>query len=52
METKPRILVFASGGKKPGEGGSGFETMVWNTKTIPAILDAEIVAVVSNHEFG
>lgn len=45
---KPKIIVFASG-KRSG-GGSGFENLVAATKT--GILDAEIVAVVSNHEQG
>jgi phosphoribosylglycinamide formyltransferase 1 len=52
MEDAPRILVFASGGKNPNQGGSGFETLVWNTSLNPPILDAEIVGVVSNHESG
>jgi len=45
---KPKLIVFASGSKDGG--GSGFEELVENTKT--DILDAEIVAVVSNHENG
>ena len=44
----PRIIVFASGTKDGG--GSGFENLVNATKS--GILDAEIVAVVSNHEHG
>lgn len=47
---KQRILVFASGSKDGG--GSGFQEMVEYTRTTPAILDAEIVGVVSNHEKG
>ncbi|MBI5458010.1 hypothetical protein HY971_04795 [Candidatus Kaiserbacteria bacterium] len=42
---KPRIIVFASG-KRSG-GGSGFENLARSKE-----LDADIVAVVSNHERG
>ncbi len=49
-KNKPRILVFASGSKNGG--GSGFREMVENSRTVPAVLDADIVAVVSNHEYG
>ncbi len=42
---KPRLIVFASGTKDGG--GSGFENLVRSKD-----LDAEIVAVVSNHEHG
>ena len=45
---KPKIIVFASGTKD--NGGSGFENLVVASKS--GILDAEIVAVVSNHERG
>lgn len=45
-----RILVFASGDRSGG--GSGFQEMVERSRTKPAILEAEIVAVVSNHEHG
>ena len=45
---RPKIIVFASGTKD--NGGSGFENLVQASKT--SILDAEIVAVVSNHENG
>lgn len=45
---KPKLLIFASGSKDGG--GSGFEKLVEATKN--GILDAEIVAVVSNHEQG
>lgn len=45
---KPRIIIFASGDKEGG--GSGFEELVDNITT--GILDAKIVAVVSNHENG
>jgi phosphoribosylglycinamide formyltransferase-1 len=45
---KPKIVVFAPGTKDGG--GSGFENLVMATKS--GILDAEIVAVVSNHEHG
>jgi phosphoribosylglycinamide formyltransferase 1 len=42
---KPRIVIFASGTRDGG--GSGFENLAQSPE-----LDAEIVAVVSNHEFG
>jgi phosphoribosylglycinamide formyltransferase-1 len=42
---RPRIIVFASGTKDGG--GSGFENLVKSPD-----LDADIVAVVSNHEHG
>ncbi|MDO8551909.1 MAG: formyltransferase family protein [bacterium] len=45
---RPKIIVFASGTKD--EGGSGFENLVEASKS--GILEAEIVAVVSNHEHG
>lgn len=45
---KPKIIIFASGLKDGG--GSGFEELVENSLT--GVLDAEIVAVVSNHENG
>ena len=45
---RPRIIVFASG--TPTGGGSGFENLVQATKT--GVLDAEIVAVVSNQQSG
>ncbi|MBU1558104.1 phosphoribosylglycinamide formyltransferase [Patescibacteria group bacterium] len=43
-----KLIVFSSGSKEGG--GSGFKELVENMKT--GILDAEIVAVVSNHENG
>jgi len=42
---KPKLIVFASG-KRSG-GGSGFENLARSKE-----LDADIVAVVSNHERG
>jgi len=48
MLKKPKIIVFASGGKTGG--GSGFQVLVENSRL--GILDAEIVAVVSNHRTG
>jgi phosphoribosylglycinamide formyltransferase 1 len=48
MNLKQKIIIFASGTKDGG--GSGFENLVNATKK--GILDAEIVAVVSNHENG
>ena len=47
---KPKILTLASGTKTGG--GSGFQEMVEYSRTTPPMLDAEIVAVVSNHEEG
>lgn len=47
---KPNLLVFASGSKDGG--GGGFQEMVEFTRTDPPVLDANIVGVVSNHEFG
>jgi phosphoribosylglycinamide formyltransferase 1 len=46
--SNPKIIVFASGSKDGG--GSGFEKLVEAVKS--GVLDAEIVAVVSNHEHG
>src|SRR3989344_1756234 len=43
--SKPKLIIFASG-KRSG-GGSGFENLVRSKE-----LDADIVAVVSNHERG
>jgi folate-dependent phosphoribosylglycinamide formyltransferase PurN len=48
MSDKKKIIVFASGTKEGG--GSGFENLVNAAKN--GILDAEIIAVVSNHENG
>ena len=45
---KPRLLVFASGSAEGG--GSGFENLV--VKAREGVLQAEIVAVVSNHACG
>ncbi len=42
---KPKLIIFASGTKDGG--GSGFENLATSSE-----LDAEIVAVVSNHEHG
>ena len=53
MKTKSRLLVFAAGTKDGG--GSGFENLVKATMPVdghPSVLNAEIVAVVSNHEYG
>lgn len=47
---KADILVFASGDENGG--GSGFLEMVERSRTEPAILDANIVGVVSNHAKG
>jgi phosphoribosylglycinamide formyltransferase 1 len=48
-KTNPSVLVFASGTKTGG--GSGFETLVRASRTMPLILDAWICGVVTNH-FG
>jgi folate-dependent phosphoribosylglycinamide formyltransferase PurN len=45
---KKKIIIFASGTKDGG--GSGFENLVNATKN--RILDADISAVISNHENG
>ena len=45
---RPEIIVFASGTKEGG--GSGFENMVNHSRG--GDLDADIVAIVSNHEHG
>lgn len=45
---KPKILVFASGSEEGG--GSGFEKLVRASRG--GVLNAEIVAVVSNHANG
>lgn len=45
-----RVLVFASGDEKGG--GSGFQELIEFSRTNPPVLDAEIVAVVSNYENG
>ncbi len=52
---KPKLIVFASGSESGG--GSGFENLVNSTRlggSTPksTVLDAEIVAVVSNHKHG
>ncbi|MEK9154282.1 MAG: formyltransferase family protein [Patescibacteria group bacterium] len=48
MNVKPKLIIFASG--TATGGGSGFENLVVATKS--GVLDAEIVAVVSNHDHG
>ena len=45
-----KLLIFASGGKEADDGGSGFQELVENAQA--GVLEAEIVAVVSNHEHG
>lgn len=42
---RPRVLVLARG--EQNSGGSGFRTLVQNSRTNPAILNADIVGVVS-----
>ena len=48
MKDKPKLIIFASGSKTGG--GSGFENLV--NASHNGILNADIVAVVSNHENG
>lgn len=48
--SKKRLLVFASGDTEGG--GSGFQELVEFSRTNPPILDAEIVGVISNYEWG
>lgn len=54
MKDKPKLIIFASGSKDGG--GSGFENLVNSTHSqqrgSTSLLEAEIVAVVSNHEHG
>jgi phosphoribosylglycinamide formyltransferase-1 len=53
MESKAggtRVLVFASGDQKGG--GSGFQELVEFSRTNPPVLDAQIIAVISNHPKG
>lgn len=45
-----RILVLASGDSKGG--GSGFQELVEQSRTVPAILRHQIVGVISNHDRG
>lgn len=45
---KPKLIIFSSGTKTGG--GSGFENLVRSVRN--RILEAEIVAVVSNYEAG
>lgn len=47
---KPRIVVFASG--TATGGGSGFQELVELSRCDPPVLDANIVAVISNHADG
>ncbi len=47
-ENIPKLIVFASGTSIGG--GSGFEKLVENMRA--GVLNADIVAVVSNHEHG
>ncbi|MFZ2593485.1 MAG: formyltransferase family protein [Minisyncoccia bacterium] len=49
-KSQPKIVVFATGTKDGG--GSGFENLVRATEGKDAVLDAEIVAVVSNIRDG
>lgn len=58
LMNKAKIIVFASGTKD--DGGSGFENLVEATRlrqgsgeaSEKPVLDAEIVAVISNHGYG
>src|SRR6266853_3160370 len=47
---KPKLIIFASGTKTGG--GSGFENLVKSNRSKSGDLNADIVAVVSNHEHG
>ena len=47
---KPKIIIFASGSKDGG--GSGFENLVLKSRENDSAVNYEVVAVVSNHEFG
>src|SRR3989338_1466543 len=47
----PKMLVYASGGKKPGSGGSGFKGLVEASRD-GGVLKGEIAVVVSNNEHG
>lgn len=50
---KERILVFAMGGKTvEAGGGSGFQELVEFSRTTPAVLDADIVGVISGYADG
>ena len=48
MENLPRLIIFSSGTKEGG--GSGFEKLV--SAIGKGVLQADIIAVVSNHEYG
>lgn len=48
MVEKPKLIIFASGGKEGG--GSGFENLVKSARE--GILNADIVGAVSNYENG
>ena len=47
---KPKLIIFASGTKT--NGGSGFENLVTASRSQTGGLEANIIAVVSNHEKG
>lgn len=48
--SQPALIVFASGTKDGG--GSGFENLVISSRGVSPVLNARIVAVVSNHAVG
>src|SRR4030042_6276868 len=53
MESKGgriRVLVFASGDEKGG--GSGFQELVEFSRTVPPVLNAQIIGVICNHPHG
>jgi phosphoribosylglycinamide formyltransferase-1 len=50
MQSKPRVLVLATGGEEGG--GSGFQELVEFSRTDPPVLNAQIVGVVSNYSKG
>ena len=45
-----KVLVFASGGKEKGKGGSGLRHLILNM--LAGMLNVEIVGIVSNYEHG
>lgn len=52
LTARPNVIVFATGEEEYGHGGSGFKTMVLNSRMGSSVLDANIVAGISNYENG
>jgi len=50
FKRKYKVVIFATGDKRPGKGGSGFLHLILNM--LAGVLPIEIVAVVSNYENG